>query len=281
MPNPIAAEALKLRRHRATWMLVWIFPIGALIISAIVLLAQLAQSPARVAVDPQLWLHNATNFWDLPPGALGRFLIGSFAAVAFAGEYGWNTWKLIVPHRSRASLLVAKYVVVLALVYAALLLAAPIVTAATWLEDVLKGDPLPQGLTFGALIAAHGERLLGGLPTILFTIAFASATAVITRSTTASIIVGIVYVMLEQLFRAFAPGLALYIPAFEWLFEIAPGYHLANIASWLGDGQGLLTPFASGHVVAYGLGGSLAVIAVWVAALTGLTFWRFGRQDIN
>ena len=38
--------------------------------------------------------------WDVPDNAVGRYLICAFVAVVFAGEYGWNTWKLIVPHRA-------------------------------------------------------------------------------------------------------------------------------------------------------------------------------------
>lgn len=281
MLNPVSAELLKLRRHRATWMLVWIFPIGAFVIPMIVILAQLAQGTAPSTADVSRWIGDATDFWDLPPDTLGRFLIGSFVAVAFAGEYGWNTWKLVVPHRSRTTLLVAKYVVTVGLVYAAFLIAAPMVTGFKWLEDVLTGDVVPDGIGAGALIAAHGERLLAGLPTILFTVSLSAFAAIMTRSTTAAIIVSIVYVMFEQLFRVFAPAFALYVPGVETLFELLPGYHLANIMGWLSEGQGAVQPFASGHTTAYALGASLAVVAAWIAILVALTVWRFRKQDIN
>lgn len=281
MLNPVSAELLKLRRHRATWMLVWIFPIGALVIPMIVILAQLSQGTAPSSADLPRWIGDATDFWDLPPDTLGRFLIGSFVAVAFAGEYGWNTWKLVVPHRSRAMLLLAKYVVVIGLAYAAFLLAAPIVTGLKWLEDVLTGDMIPDGIGAGALIAAHGERLLAGLPTILFTVALSSFAAIMTRSTTAAIIVSIVYVMFEQLFGVFAPAFALYVPGVETLYALLPGYHLGNVMSWLSEGHGIVQPFASGNLVDWDAGSSLAVIGAWILLLVGLTFWRFGKQDIN
>ena len=128
MLSAMSAEALKLRRHRATWLLVWIFPILVLIGYSIGIIAQSLQNnpPAQAAPDLARWLDNAADFWDATSSGLVRMLAGAFIAVVFAGEYGWNTWKLIVPHRSRTTLIAAKYVVALALLYAAFVAAAPV-----------------------------------------------------------------------------------------------------------------------------------------------------------
>jgi ABC-2 type transport system permease protein len=284
MLSVLSAEVLKLRRHRATWMLVWIFPIGAVIIPLIAILGQLAQGspPAPGTPDLNRWLENAADFWDLPQSGLARFLISGFVGVVFAGEYGWNTWKLIVPHRSRAALLAAKYAVTFGLLYLAFLVAAPIVTGLTWLEDSLTGDPIPEGITAGGILWAHALGLVAGLPTVLFTIALVSLAAILTRSTTAAIIIGIVWVTLEQLFQTFAPPLSMYLTSLiELLYQVLPGYHLANIGEWLSEGEGLSVPFPSGTLISYGWAESLAVMAAWVVGLVALTFWRFQRQDIN
>ena len=117
MLDVISAEMLKFRRHRATWGLVWIWPIGITLFWLFAIGVDLANGgsdgggPASAAA----WVENSVDFWNVPAQPLGRYLLGAFVAVVFAGEYGWNTWKLIVPHRARNSLIAAKYVVALAL----------------------------------------------------------------------------------------------------------------------------------------------------------------------
>jgi len=283
MLSAMSAEALKLRRHRATWLLVWIFPILVLVGTTVAIIAQLVQNSPPAAGAPELakWLDDAADFWDAPPNGLPRMLIGAFIAVVFAGEYGWNTWKLIVPHRSRTTLIGAKYAVSLTLIYAAFLLAALIMMTMGWLEDVLTGDPLPEGITAGGLFTAHWRGFVGGLPTVLFTIAFVSLAAILTRSTVAALVIGIVVVTLEQLFRAFGPILSMYMPGLvELLYQVLPGYHLANLAEWATDRRAEAVPFPSG-IIAYDWTTSLAIASAWILGLVALTFLRFRRQDIN
>ena len=284
MLSAVSAEALKLRRHRATWMLVWIFPIGLFILQLLGILIELARGspPAPGAPELSAWISNAASFWRAPPSGLVRYLICAFTAVVFAGEYGWNTWKLIIPHRSRFSLIAAKYVVVIGLLYAAFIAAALIMTGLNYLEDVVTGDPIPQGITLAGLAQAHVEGFLVSLPFVLVTVAMASLASILTRSTTAALVIGIVIITIEQLFTNFAPVLSMYLPGpVELLYQLLPGYHLANLASWLSDGSAEVTQFMSGETVAYGWAASLGVILAWIALLGGLTFNRFGRQDIN
>ncbi len=284
MLSAMSAEALKLRRHRATWLLVWIFPILVLIGYSIAIIAQLVQNnpPAPAAPELARWLDNAADFWDATSSGLVRMLAGAFIAVVFAGEYGWNTWKLIVPHRSRSTLIAAKYVVSLGLLYAAFIAAALIWMGMEWLRNVVAGNPLPEGITAAALAQAHWQGFLGGLPTILFTVALVSFAAILTRSTVAALVIGIVVVTVEQLFRAFGPLLSMYMPGFiDLLYQVLPGYHLANLQEWATDGAAEEVPFPSGEVLAYDWTLSLAIVALWTGAFVAFTFLRFRRQDIN
>lgn len=284
MLSAMSAEALKLRRHRATWLLVWIFPIGVLVISSLAILIQLVggNPPAPGPMEVEAWIENATDFWDAPGNGMVRLLTCAFMAVVFAGEYGWNTWKLIVPHRARTTLIASKYVVSLTLLYAAFISAALIWTGLAWLEDVATGDPIPEGITAGALAQAHLLGFLASLPTVLVTVGYASLAAILSRSTTATVVIGIVIVTLEGLFRTFAPMLSFYMPgAVELLFQVLPGYHLGNLANWVHEGSAQVVPFPSGTMVSYGWAASLAIVAAWIVALVALTFLRFRRQDIN
>lgn len=282
MLDAIRAELLKFTRHRATWGLVWIWPIGITIIGAIAITVSLAGEISGGGDGAAAsWISDQTAMWKAPGQGLGRYLIGAFVAVVFAGEYGWNTWKLIVPHRSRVTLIAAKYAVALALLFCGFALAALIFNGIGWLKDMLTGTPIPPDVTLGALVQAHALGALGAVGPLLLTTAYVSLFAILTRSTVAALMIGLVVTTAEQLFRAFGPMLEFYA---AWLigplYKALPGYHLANVGEWVGGGDVVEVPFPSGPWSA-SFGVSLAVLAFWIALLMGLTFWRFRRQDIN
>jgi len=283
MLDAISAEAIKFTRHRATWGLVWIWPIGLAAIGLVAIAVGLL-NPA-VADSGQAnaagWIADAVAFWRVPGQGLGRCVIGAFVAMVFAGEYGWNTWKLIVPHRARSTLIAAKYVVALALLGCGFVLGAMVFNLAGWAEDVLTGDPIPPGIELGALAAAHGRGALAAIAPLLLTTAYVSFAAILTRSTVAALMIGFFVTTGEQLFRLFAPLFEPYAPALiRALYQALPGYHVVNIGGWITTGELLQAPFASG-VYSAPFAVSLAIVAFWVVLLVGLTFWRFRRQDIN
>jgi len=287
MLNVISAEALKFKRHRATWGLVWIWPIGLTLIWLIAIVAELSGAGGEAGGDGRggpiaaAWISDAVGFWGVPAHPFGRYIIGAFVAVVFAGEYGWNTWKLIVPHRARPTLIAAKYVIALALLTIGFTLAAFLFNLFGWLEDVLTGDPIPTGVTAAALLKAHGAGALRALMPVLLTTAYVSLAAILTRSTVGALVIGLVVTTLEQLFTNFAPMLQPNAPALvTGLYKVLPGYHLANLGDWIVEGQALTVPFSSGPYSA-SWQTSLAVSAVWTIALVALTFWSFRRQDIN
>ena len=285
MLDAISAEALKFRRHRATWGLVWIWPIGIILSSGCSPSASIwptarlggARRGQRRRLD-----RGRGRLLDHPrPAVRAAILIGAFVAVVFAGEYGWNTWKLIVPHRARNTLIAAKYVVALALLACGFALAAILFNALGWVEDIVTGDPIPAGIAAGALLEAHGLAALAAIAPLLLTAAYVSLAAILTRSTVGALVIGLVITTLEQLFRLFAPMLESYAPALVGaLYRTLPGYHLGNLDSWLADGRVLAIPFPSG---AFSMAptASLAIVAAWIFGLTALTFRCFRRQDIN
>lgn len=283
MLDAISAEALKFRRHRATWGLVWIWPIGIVAVWLLAILVDLASGTPEAVRAPTAagWIADAVSFWNVPGDPLGRYLIGAFVAVVFAGEYGWNTWKLIIPHRGRNTLIAAKYVVALALLAIGFTLAAILFNALGWLEDVVTADPIPSGIAAGALLKAHGLAALACIAPVLLTAAYVSLAAILTRSTVAALVIGLVITTVEQLFRGFAPVLEPYAPGLVGaLYRALPGHHLANIGTWLTEGRLLEIPFPSGPF-AMPVAASLGISAAWIALLVGLTFRIFRRQDIN
>jgi ABC-type transport system involved in multi-copper enzyme maturation permease subunit len=283
MLDALAAERLKLTRHKATWFLVWLYPILFLVIFAISIAVGLAHSgdPSK-PVTVASWIQQTALIWKLPDQTIGRILIAAYVAVVFAGEYGWNTWKLVVPHRSRASLVAAKLAMIFLLLFAALALTAAISLLCTWLEGVARGRAVPDGVTAAAILDAHGRGALSGLAPFLFTLASISLAAVLTRSMVAALVIGVVIAIVEKLFVQLGPFLAPYAPGIVWaLYHALPGYHLVNLASWISDGVAHPAPFPDGRTVALDWTTSLAVSAAWIAALTAGTFAAFRRQDIN
>ena len=283
MLDALAAEQLKLRRHKATWFLVWLYPILFLAFYLVAIALAVAHvggsSKPPVAAD---WIEQTAVIWKLPGQSIGRILIAAYVAVVFAGEYGWNTWKLIVPHRSRTSLITAKLTAVILLFVIAIALTAGISLLFTWLEGLARGRAVPPGVTAAALLQAHGQAALAGVPPFLFTLASISLAAVLTRSMVAALVIGVVIAVLEKLFVQLGPLLSPYAPGLVWsLYHALPGYHLVNLASWITDGAAHKSPFPDGRVVALGWTTSLGIAAAWTAALGAGTFAAFRRQDIN
>lgn len=281
MLDAISAEALKFRRHRATWGLVWIWPIGVALLLSLAIAIQVAKGEVGQAGTAAGWIHEAIAFWKVPAESFGRYLLGAFVAVVFAGEYGWNTWKLIVPHRARHSLIAAKYLVALALIICGFALGAGLFNLLSWLKDVATGTPIPPGISAGALLEAHGLMALAALAPILLTTAYVSLAAIVTRSTVGALVIGLIVTTVEQLFRVFAPMLEPFAPGLvDGLYRILPGYHLRNLGEWLTTGQAQIVPFPSG-AFSMSPATSLAIVAGWIIVLIALTFRVFRRQDIN
>jgi len=282
MLDVLSAETLKLTRHKASWFLVWIYPIGLALIFLLAIAAALVvdQPPSHDSL--QQWVAGTAIIWSLPGNTLGRYLIAAFVAVAFAGEYGWNTWKLIVPHRSRTALIAAKYIVVTLLLASAFILSAIVTTLGAWLHALAGGDVVPAGITAGLLLKAHGSGALAALAPALLTIGYASLAAVLTRSTIAALVVSLVAVSVEGLLFAFAPLLYFKAPGLIWfLHHVLPGYHLANLKHWITDGTVYESAFPTAGVIALGWPVSLAALAAWIGGLAALTLASFRRQDIN
>lgn len=281
MLNSISAELLKFRGHRATWGMVWIWPIGVTLILSVAIAIQVAKGEVGGIVTSASWIDDAADFWNIPLDPFGRYMVCAFVAVMFAGEYGWNTWKLIVPHRARGSLIAAKYVVALTLLVCGFALGAAAFNLLNWLKDLATGTPIPAGITAGALLKVHGLSALAALVTILFTAAYASLAAILTRSTIAALVIGLAITTLERLFRFFAPMFEPHAPGLvDGLYQLLPGYHLANVSEWLIEGRVLVVPFPSGPF-SMAPGASLAIVAAWTLVLIALTFRVFRRQDIN
>ncbi|HEX8193969.1 MAG TPA: ABC transporter permease [Allosphingosinicella sp.] len=282
MLNALSAEALKMRTHKATWFLVWLYPILFTILFLIAITVGLFGGDPPEQSTLADWIDETAMIWNVPGNSVGRYLMAAFVAVVFAGEYGWNTWKLIVPHRARAALIASKYVLVLILFTVTFILTGLISIIGTWADDTLTGDTIPAGITAAGLLRAHWIGYVAALGPILVTMAYASLAAILTRSTIAALVIAIVVTTIEQIVFNLGPVLSINFPAVtHFLYNLLPGYHLGNLDSWLSEGSAYRGEFPSGRVVALPWTTSLGVVAAWIAALVTATFAAFKRQDIN
>jgi len=282
MLEALSAEALKMRGHKATWFLVWLFPIAFTIIMVMMIGAGLFGFEAPDQPKPADWIENTTMIWFVPNNAVGRYLISAFVAVMFAGEYGWNTWKLIVPHRRRASLIAAKYALTLLLFAISFFLTALLLIVLNFADDALTGDKVPAGLTAALLWDTHSKAALAAVAPVLVAVAYASVAAILTRSTIAALVIAIVATTIEQIVVGFGPQLYTKFPSIVWpLYHGLPGHHIANLAEFIREGEGLKRGFPGGRIVDLSWTTSLAILVAWIAALWGATFAAFRRQDIN
>jgi ABC-2 type transport system permease protein len=282
MLEALSAEALKMRTHKATWFLVWLFPIALSIVMLITIGAGIAGFDPADGPNAADWIEDTTIIWFVPNNAVGRYLICAFVAVIFAGEYGWNTWKLIVPHRRRASLIAAKYALTILLFAISFVLTAVLLTGLNFADDALTGDTVPAGLTAALLWDTHSKAALAAVAPVLISIAYASLAAILTRSTIAALVIAIVATTIEQVIVGFGPQLYTKFPSIVWpLYHALPGHHIASLAEAIREGAALKRGFPGGLVVDLSWTTSLGILIAWIAALCGATLAAFKRQDIN
>lgn len=282
MLNAIHAETLKLRSHRATWLMVWIFPVVVALVVAAALVYHAVAGPGTPSPDKDAmtWIRDSTTLLRFPGSTPGRCLTAGFAALVFAGEYSWNTWKLVVPARVRWQLIAAKWVVTLGFVVVALVVADLVGLAATAI-DAARGETVPASVTLADIAAAHGRAAAFALVPVVYTITLAAFFAIMTRSLLAAVILSVALVIAEGLLPFAAIFGYARAPSFTLaLVEALPFYHLLNVGGWA-RGASLVLPLGPGAVVGFSLATSLVAISIWIGVAAAVSLGRFTRQDLN
>jgi ABC-2 type transport system permease protein len=193
------------------------------------------------------------------------------AAALFAGEYRWETWRLLVPRNSRFNLLAAKFIVY-ALASAISLIGLGAVEALLGLyNSVLIGIP-PAGLSLGfapealnVFLASWAELLVMG--------AFTALVAVTTRSMMGALLTGI--------FFSFAQGVGMAV-VHPWEAPLRDFAYLPSMSAYL------LRAWASGSEIAPGVMADPAKLVpaalfllAWIGLLAGAAAAWFQGQDLS
>lgn len=289
MGDAIRAEWLKITHYRwLTGLMVWIFPMGALALMAMFLIISLLSGPQQQLNTGALnldWTTQMLSPWLMVSNALGQWIVVSFAAVVFAGESGWHTWKNILTRAPRHAILVAKFVTVIGLFFIALNMMAIILgVGSALIVQVNTGaiQPVINAETIRQFAQAYAIQLLNGTFAITLSTVYAALGALIARSVIAGVMAGIVINLIDQLAYPILYYLGLLFNQPEWVTGtlLTPSYNLQNVASWASIGQGYQLSVLGSSTSAPDVAFSIAVVVLWIAGLSGLLVGLFRRFDI-
>lgn len=286
--NLIRAEYIKIMgNRRSTCCMVWLFPILATIAMGLLFLVVILDSDARATSqsEPADWREFLLLAWVIPNNPLGRGLMLAFAAVVFAGENQWNTWKSIVPRSSRVRLVLVKYLMVCYFVLFAFVITSLIVLfGALFIGTIanLRFEPSLSGDVFGGIVEDYGLQMLMALISMIIASGYAALAAMVTRSIMGGAIVGIVLTVGESMIFLPLNLIAWLLDAPNVLvaYRFLPFYNLVNMTGWLFDNAAASIEI-DGKIYADSLGFSIAVLSFWVVLLISLTVYLFQKQDIT
>ena len=294
MRDALAAEWRKLLGHtKAVAFLVWIYPIGALILVLLInILPGLFIEAARdlAVASPPLWTEDLLSVWNamngFPGGTFLRMPFLAFIATAFAGEYQWGTWKNIVPRQSRTTLILSKFLVLGFLMLLSLTLTSLVVTGGGWLQTVLVDVPYGPALSEVDMATYLQGLLMQVFVTFVGTLivaAYAALIAMYSRSIIASLLLSVGVSILE-----FSASLLLLLvsqvlqkPELVNVVVGSPTYNLENVRSWVVDGVGSNFGGFPDFTAVLPMWASLLILLAWLVGLLGGTALLFRRQDIN
>jgi ABC-type transport system involved in multi-copper enzyme maturation permease subunit len=278
--------------HLLIAFLVWIFPVGITTFYIITLLVSLVSESAATAMadtSSGQWTTDMMGVWSFvlafPTNVIGRLLPLAFMSVLFAGEYEWGTWRFVLPRTPREPVVLAKagtsaFIVLLSFVVASLIVGVG-QTVTHRVMDIDYGPPLTGEalLDFAGVYAWHA--LLGTL-SLLILAGFATLGALFTRSILGALLVGLGLAVLEPMSRVIliAASRILNLPNITNLYQFAATYHLDNARSWILFDRALPEPI-HGFTAEWSLGGSLAILVIWVIGLMVSSIVIFRRQDIT
>ena len=274
LADAIAAESYKLLRNRS--LLFWGFcagPLGNFLFNLLtetyLFLRSSAVTPrltagAHIDLGQQLMqgLSTSTSFFF-------EIFILAGAAGLFAGEYRWETWRLVVPRNSRANLMLAKFAV-FGMAAAIGILAFGIFGALAALYTALLNGLTPS-LSL-ALPQAAGV-FLGALAEMMLLAGLAALIVTLSRAQIAALLAGIAFVIIQTIAMRLVHPWEAPLRYFAYL-PIMSAYLIRTWAAGQEIGPGVLVD--PGMVLP-----AVLFLAAWITVLTGLAVTLFQRQDLS
>lgn len=285
--DAVRAESFRLSKNKTAlfWSLMFV-PIIMVVIGGItsfVLKSNEAKFMADAKMPPELKSAITGGALDLgsaivsAAGGLANPLILLFvligAATLYAGDYRWETWRLISARNSRTNLLLAKLIVVAGMALAAMIL----MLFAALAENLIRAGVFDRPLTFSMTGEMAGQFLglagLSWLRIIQFTMV-AMLAAVVTRSLLAALFIPLVVGVAQF----FSPQMLMpmgFMPD-AWLSVLVnPGSGAEAIKALIEGGPGAAS-LPDGMILK-----SWLSLALWTFGPLALALTWFPRQDLS
>ncbi|MBN8553600.1 MAG: hypothetical protein J0L52_11990 [Caulobacterales bacterium] len=276
LADTIAAENRRLTRNRTTFFWGFLFiPLLALASEIVGRVFMHSDLPADLRALPVDMADQLVKAFGEAGGPMTILLSLIGAAALFAGDYRWETWRLVTPRASRTSLFLAKAVTFAGWSLVTILLIGVLDASVAWIGGLLDGSRLTFGLQAGEFVRQLVAVTLIAWAQLLFAGALAALAATATRSMIAAIMIP--------------------LGAFIGLFLVQNRYPIEDIAAdWW---KILLIPghaFDIGRVFLAGLPtlpGQTVPTEPGAAAIVGILLWLliglggglavFVRQDLS
>ena len=205
------------------------------------------------------------------PALLAFLLIG--AATIFAGDYRWETWRLISARNNRANLIMGKAGAVKLMPLTGLLL----FLIAAVIGAVAKGLILDRDLVFrfgGEEARTFGLLFLLAYVRVIQFLLLSLLAATLTRSQLAALFVPLVVGVAQGLLVTATPILG-WSPVDWQTLLLFPGAAYETL-------QAIVVGGVPAAVLQDGIAWrAIASLALWSFVPFGLTLWWFGRQDLS
>lgn len=285
--DAIRAEGFRLTKNRTAlfWSLLFV-PIISLVVGALTNIV-VKGSETRILGDARMppemkaaLARGTLDMFDALVAAAGNFgnplvllfvLIG--AATIYAGDYRWETWRLISARNSRPNLLLGKLAVVVLLALAAM----GFMLVASVVESIIKAMVFERTLTFSVTGEKAGQFIalagLSWLRIVQFTM-MGMLAAVMTRSLLAALFVPLVVGVAQ--FVSPQPLMQMGIMPDAWLAMLINPGGAADVAGSFVAGGERAAALPDGIMLK-----AWVSIALWtLVPLAGALAW-FKRQDLS
>lgn len=269
--NAIAAERFRLLRDRGA--LFWGFIFAPLVgffltVAGEVFLRNLAKKP--LTGMPLDLVGQVMKALGGGASIFPALFLAIGAAAILAGDYRWETWRLLTPRNSRPNLLGAKLVVVGEAILWNLILTVALTLLASVIGASISGRSLTASASGAGLAQIAGVLAVTWLEAMTLA-SLAALVAVIARSPMGAVVAVVVVRFVQSILAVGLQGLD---PTPNWKTLAIPGYSADLLRGFVAapDHAGL----ESGP-----LGVALLVLLAWTVVLSTGAILLFQRQDLT
>lgn len=278
LADAISAEGFKLIRNRRTLFFGFLFvPLGALVAGILGQMFMRQQLSNELLTLMPMDMANQTVAGFAQAGGPMTILFALIgAATLFAGEYRWETWRLLIPRATRTDWLGAKAVVFGLAALATVLLIGIFGVISNLFGALSSGQRIVFDAPMGEFVRALAGHTLVSWLQLMLTGGLAALAGVVTRS------------MLGALMAPLAVSLGLAFAQLRlpvenatgddwWRVLLIPGHAFEYARMFITGAESM-----PGQTVAASTGGlALAGLALWLLIGFGGALLVFVRQDLS